>query len=549
MIPRWWTASESKPRVIDAMMRGIGRVATTLGVLTVAACGGRSTGPGVGGTDSAAGTDGGPTESDGDGGETSGAGSGSGPDLPESHATVVHSFGTVTLAPHQELQPCIQWTVGNEKAIYVNRVTLANDGAFHHSNWFVVPESYAEGEDGFFDCSARQFNEVTAALAGTVLTAQSTQSRFETMQLPEGIVVKVPPRHKIVAGGHLLNLSSAQYESELRMELEIIHPNLVQVVTAPLRLSYIDLEILAQSEVRFRGHCNAATLYEGSTGNPFDLKLYYVLPHYHYLGNYFDLSILGGPRDEESIFRLQGFNADANGRSFDPPIDFTGAQGFTFTCGYDNWRNVQVGWGIGDQEMCVMLGLADSALLMDGSVADGDFVDQEDGIPIHQGDCTMLGLPKNEAQSMPTPEEIEGEMYVPESDVEGLPVVDDCADTPADADPQLAPTLSSIRDTLFASSCQFSSCHAGANAVAGLDLRAEDLHAELLGHQMQLTETDLNLVEPGDPEASWLYRAIAKCDPAGDGTEPHMPLNAPELVDPRMVAMVREWIAAGALDN
>ena len=45
------------------------------------------------------------------------------------------------------------------------------------------------------------------------------------------------------------------------------------------------------------------------------------MPHFHYLGNYFDLTISGGPRDGESIFRHDGFNADNNGRVFDTPID------------------------------------------------------------------------------------------------------------------------------------------------------------------------------------------------------------------------------------
>lgn len=62
------------------------------------------------------------------------------------------------------------------------------------------------------------------------------------------------------------------------------------------------------------------------------------------------------------------------------------------------------------------------------------------------------------------------------------------------------------------------------------------------------SNTMLPLVEPGDPEGSWLYQRIARCDPhddAGASVTP-MPLNAPTLSDPRLVAKVRAWIEAGA---
>ncbi|MBL4686052.1 MAG: hypothetical protein JKY37_15770 [Nannocystaceae bacterium] len=488
----------------------------------------------------ATGTDGG-TQGDGtaDAGETEQS-------LPEGHARIVHSFGVTNLAPAEEIQPCIQWTLNNDEPVYINRVSMANNGGYHHSNWFVVPETYVPGDDGFFSCAERGFSELEAALAGTVLTAQSTQSRFESMQLPEGVVVKVPPRHKTVAGGHLLNLSNDSFATELRMELELIHPKMVTVVTTPFRLSYTGLNIPPLGESRFSGDCDIKTIYESQSEGPLDLKLYYVLPHYHYLGNYFDLSVLGGARDGESVFRLDGFNADGNGGALNPPLDLSGAEGFSFTCGYDNWRDVNIGWGIGDQEMCVMLGLADSKVLMDASVAAGTVVGNDGEILLNSGECGVIGLPPNAAQGMPTQAEIDGEMYVPPSEEAGLPIVDMCADIgPESAGPEEA-TLSNIRARLFVPSCEFSSCHAGSSAVGGLDFRAEDLHAELMGHTLSVTKSDMPLIDPGNPDNSYLYQAIAHCDPAGDGSEPHMPLNAAELVHAKTAALVRGWIERGA---
>ena len=478
-------------------------------------------------------------------------GTSTGEDDPN-RAEVVHSFGEYVLSPHEETQPCIQWTLNNERPVYIQSVTLANQGGYHHSNWFVVPDDLYEGEDGFFNCSDRGFTELDAAINGTVLTAQSTQSRFERMDLPPGVVIKAPPHHKIIAGGHLLNLADGDYATELRMSLEIIHPSEVNVVAAPFRLTYFDLQIPSFTEARFTANCNLAGAYETAAARPIDLKLYYVLPHYHYLGNYFDLTISGGPQDGESVFRLDGFNADASGRPYPDPIDLTGAEGFSFTCGFNNWTDQQVGWGIGDQEMCVMLGLADSRVIMDGSAYDNQVVGTDGEILLNESSCDVLGLQKNSAQTLPDDEELTAPLYVPPSDPsdDGLPPVDECKDTPSDASPAGEATLSRVRDTLLVSTCQFSSCHSGANASAGLDLAAEDLHSELLEHEVT-GNTSMPLVAPGDPEGSWLYQRVAYCNPTDDAGNPvsHMPLNSPELSNPELVAALREWIAAGAQNN
>src|SRR5690606_30744503 len=143
-----------------------------------------------------------------------------------------------------------------------NTVTMVNDGGFHHSNWFAVPEEVFPGEDGFWKCSDRGYLELTAAIEGTVLFAQSTQSREEVMALPAGAVIKIPPRHKLIAGVHLLNIASVDLESELRMALDIIHPRDVDAVLTPMHLDYRDLALPASKRSRFTGDCSFAATYE-----------------------------------------------------------------------------------------------------------------------------------------------------------------------------------------------------------------------------------------------------------------------------------------------
>lgn len=466
---------------------------------------------------------------------------------------LIRNFDDYNLAGGDEDTPCIQWSFGNAKPLYVNTVTMSNDGYYHHSNWLVVPETAFPGEDGFFDCDDRGYSEVNAAVQGTVLFAQSTQAREEVQDLPDGVVVKIPPFHKVIAGAHLLNISPNEVTTGLRMKLDLVHPSDVETIVTGFRLSYYDLAIQPDGETRVTSECDLQQAF-ADFGEPFDMKLYWVLPHYHELGNYFRLDILGGPRDGETLFELEGFNAEANGQSFDPPIDFTGATGLRFSCGWNNPRDEEVGWGIGDQEMCVMLGLVDADALFDAAVTEGDTAAGTDaeGRSLREGPCQVTMIPKNAAQSMPTPEEVEAPLYVPDSDsVEqnNTTVIPDCEDTPDDASATLPATLTSIQDSVLIPGCSFSSCHDPINPAFGLDLKSDGLHERLMNHEVQ-HDTDLPLVDPGNAEGSWLYQMVSECNPTANGAEvAHMPRNSPDLMNPGFVAMIRDWIDAGAADD
>jgi hypothetical protein len=468
---------------------------------------------------------------------------------PIDRASITHEFGVDVLPPFGETEPCASWTLGNDEPLYVQAVTLSNLSGFHHSNWFVVPDDVYDGPDGYWACGERGFDEISSASAGTVLFAQSTQSWVETQQTAAGAVIKIPAHSRIVGGVHLLNLAPREVETNLWLTLDLIHPRDVEVVLTPMRLSYVDLEIPAMSRSRHSSSCDFKTYYEGYTNSSYPLKLHYALPHYHSLGDYFDVSVSYDDDDPQSVYRLEGFNADANGKTYDPPLDLSESDGFAFTCGYDNFRSESVGWGIGDQEMCVMLLLVESELLLDGSVFLGSqFVGTDGDIKEYEGSCLIIGYPKSGSQGPPTASEIDGPLYVPpqaDGDVD-LPPVPVCIDADPGAAPLSEVSLDTVRDTLFLPACAFSACH-GSGGAAGLDLTVPDLHAALLDHAVQ-ADTTLPLVAPGDPDGSWLMRVLSQCEPVDDaGTVvAHMPRNAPVLMDDAIVATVRAWIAAGA---
>lgn len=87
-------------------------------------------------------------------------------------------------------------------------------------------------------------------------------------------------------------------------------------------------------------------------------------------------------------------------------------------------------------------------------------------------------------------------------------------------------------------------CHApGGTATAGPLLAADKSYAMLVG-QMSPTVVSLKLVEPGDPDASYLWHKLngTQEDVGGGGLS--MPFGA--TLDPEQLAKIEKWIEDGA---
>ncbi len=206
---------------------------------------------------------------------------------------------------------------------------------------------------------------------------------------------RIPVRScsRIIAATHLLNYAPNPVETQIRLAIYTIPPEEVEVKLTPFRLNYSDLQIPANSVSEFTGECDVDAQFQKLLNQPLDLQLYFALPHYHTLGTAFRLSIFGGDRDGESIFELDGYG-DPFGYMFDPPIDLSGSKGLRFTCAYDNPRDKVVQYGIGDQEMCVMLGFAASKMAFDSSVGTNEIVKtRSDGIVANSGACDVIAFP------------------------------------------------------------------------------------------------------------------------------------------------------------
>ncbi|MCA9677406.1 MAG: hypothetical protein KC464_20445 [Myxococcales bacterium] len=292
---------------------------------------------------------------------------------------------------------CQSWTLNNPTELWVTGVTETNGGGYHHANWFFVPDDQFDQPDGTWSCSEAGFGELTAAILGGYLFALSTQSQEEHQELPPGSAIRIPPYSRVIGSSHLLNVSTQPVHTTMHVALHTIPPDQVQAKMAPGRIQYHDLHLAPSGASSFTTECLFDQAYQDTLHRPLQYELHYVLSHYHALGVYTQLEIAGGPRDGEVLMHHDGYG-DNFGVALDPPVDLAaaGAQGLRFTCGFENPRDAEVGWGIGDQEMCVVALQAKTDLAWDGDVAAGTGAElgvASDGEVQNGGPCDLLAFP------------------------------------------------------------------------------------------------------------------------------------------------------------
>jgi hypothetical protein len=283
-------------------------------------------------------------------------------------------FGPFDLAPGQEISDqCVQITLNNTTDLYINSVELTTGPGFHHSNWFFVPERTFAGEDGTYTCKDRDFSEAVAAVFGGVLFAQSTQSPHEIQQFPDGVIIKVPAKSKIVSQIHLLNPTDGPLDIKPEIRLVPIAESAVTTTLAGVMLENhaIALPPSMQSKFTVDG-CDIATRHEALFGREPDFKIYYALAHYHKLGTALSIEAVKADGTASLIYSTESRVGDTLGGPIDPAFDMTGYTKLRFSCSYYNPTQSTVRWGIGDQEMCVFLAFSDSTYNWAGGVLDED---------------------------------------------------------------------------------------------------------------------------------------------------------------------------------
>ncbi len=288
----------------------------------------------------------------------------------------------VDVAPGQDFSDCFSMTLDNDDPLWVNAVIMDAGPAWHHANWLYVPEWMYPGEDGIWDCSSRNFDEIDAGIIGGVLFAQSTQVSHEEQHFPAGAAFEVPARSKVVSTIHLVNAGDAPVATQLTLDVRTTGTPKTKL--QPMSLAFYPLDLPPQTRSRVVGNCDY--------GEALGAKIYYALPHYHSYGRGFEFDGIGGPGDTK-IYSTSATQGHVLGGTLDPPVDVTENTGFRFSCEFENTTDAPLDWSSAG-EMCLFLAYTDSPKKWVGGVVDtaGIMGLDPDGVTHIEGPCVLYGL-------------------------------------------------------------------------------------------------------------------------------------------------------------
>lgn len=290
----------------------------------------------------------------------------------------------------ETLDLCYSLTLHNDIPIFVSQVRMEATLGVHHSNWFYVPDTSYAGDDGLWPCSARAFDQAVAASVGGVLFAQSTQATAETMAFPAGDALAVPANARVVVNLHYVNYTGAPLEPTMALEVTTVPEAQVTTVLHSFAFSYNDLHLPARTRSEFTIDCDLDTQHRASLRRPLDFGVHYVLPHYHGLGTYLRLGVVGGPSDGATIWETNSAVGEPLGGAPEPAVDLTGATGIRLTCRFENPGDTEVVWGNGGGEMCIAFGYSDSPNLWANVGGIGTVAGVVDGVTMNTAPCSVV---------------------------------------------------------------------------------------------------------------------------------------------------------------
>jgi len=108
------------------------------------------------------------------------------------------------------------------------------------------------------------------------------------------------------------------------------------------------------------------------------------------------------------------------------------------------------------------------------------------------------------------------------------------------------PTLAANVQPIFNTNCAVSGCHAGTSPQQGQNLSAGVSFSNIVG--VASNESALLRVKAGDPDSSYLVHKIQGTQGTFGGSGGQMPLGRSPLSQDN-IDIIRDWIAAGALNN
>jgi hypothetical protein len=272
-------------------------------------------------------------------------------------ANVVGGFSidvpAVEVKPGEELTPCFIFPLavtGPSRLVGGAKLTVGK--GMHHGN---IVSRKKTGE-GIRPCPKVDNPDLIGGEGfdilngGSVLFASSTQvSGVEWRTFSDGDGFPVRDGYEIVARMHYLNTGAAPITVAPKYEWLTIDESKVVHRLSPFLWEYIRFKIPPKSEHTVTASCAI----------PPGMHIASAMPHMHARGVSFSAGFAGGALDGKRFLDSKGYDPEAGVVfQFEPALDLALAERVTFSCTWRNELDKQLTDGIGDNEMCILMGYA-----------------------------------------------------------------------------------------------------------------------------------------------------------------------------------------------
>lgn len=259
------------------------------------------------------------------------------------------------LLPGEEAAGCVAlpYPEFRHKNVYAARVYT--NGHLHHSNVAGVGHT-AAGPSPYPDCNPGQDDpdspdRATEVLSGhppDVLFINSTQVRgSEQIAFPPGMAYRLATEgREVVAAIHWLNTTAETVTSEIAYDFFTMPGELVENELAPFTYENRSFSVPAQTKADVTTTCEIPT----------PGKVVSVLPHAHKRTVHFSIDLIDPQGAVQPVFEDGAFDGESDLHVFEPALDLTGFAQLRYTCTVQNDLDDTIGWGIGENEMCMIFG-------------------------------------------------------------------------------------------------------------------------------------------------------------------------------------------------
>jgi len=247
-------------------------------------------------------------------------------------------FAMDAVAPAgSEVWLCAVYPIPTEVLSPVNSVYYKQNPGMHHMTLSTTGITGPEIEYGMYDC-----NELYEDQMDEFTMFFGSQDAEDTMQLPEGVVARLPPNIDIIHEVHYVNTSAEDVNLYSRVNAYTIDDEDVEVGIWGGQVRDETIEIPAQSEHTEWTRCVMNR----------DVDVHFLASHTHQLGVEFTVAPFDGTETGEIFYRNNDWH-DPKIVQYDPPMHLPEGTGFEYACTWNNPSSEPVSYGLTAlDEMC-----------------------------------------------------------------------------------------------------------------------------------------------------------------------------------------------------